>query len=99
MIRVTAYEHIVIDEAGVPLIEDTTTKVIELVLDVLAYGWSPDEIQSQHSYLSLRQIHSALAYYREHKKALDHDIKRRRKRVEQIQRECESFDRQRALER
>lgn len=99
MIWATTYEHIVIDEAGVPLIDGTTKKVIELVLDVIAYGWSPDEIQLQHPYLTIGQINSARAYYRDHKEDLDHDIERRRKRVEQIQRECESFDRQRALER
>jgi uncharacterized protein (DUF433 family) len=99
MIQATAYEHIVIDEAGVPLIEGTTTKVIELVLDVLAYGWSPDEIQFQHRYLTLGQINSALAYYKDHKEDLDRDIKRRLERVEQIRRECESFDRKLSLER
>ena len=99
MTRATAYEHIVIDKAGVPFIKGTTTKIIELVLDVLAYGWSPDEIQLQHPYLTLGQIHSALAYYRGHKEELDHDIERRLKRVEQLRRECENFDRQRAHER
>jgi uncharacterized protein (DUF433 family) len=63
MARPTAYEHSVINEAGVPFIEGTTTKVIELVLDVLAHGWSPDELQFQHPHLTLGQIHSALAYY------------------------------------
>lgn len=98
MTQATTYEHIVVDESGVPLIEGTTTKVIELVLDVLAYGWSPDEIQFQHPYLTLGQIHSALAYYWDHKEELDRDIERRSKRVDQIRHECESFDQQRALE-
>ena len=87
MTQVTAYEHIVINEAGVPLIEGTTTKVIELVLDVLAYGWSPDELQFQHPYLTLGQIHSALAYYWDHKEELDRDIERRIECVEEIRRE------------
>jgi uncharacterized protein (DUF433 family) len=84
MIQATAYEHIVINEASVPFIEGTTTKVIELVLDVLAYGWSPDELQFQHQYLTLGQIHSALAYYWDHKEELDRDIERRLERVEEI---------------
>lgn len=87
MIRATTYEHIVINEAGAPLIEGTTTKVVELVLDVLAYGWSPDEMQFQHPHLTLGQIHSALAYYWDHKEELDRDIERRAERVEEIQRE------------
>ena len=89
MIQATAYEHIVVDERGVPLIEGTTTKVIELVLDVLAYGWSPDEIQFQHPHLTLGQIHSALAYYWDHKEDLDRDIERRLGRVEEIRRQVE----------
>ena len=87
MTQATAYEHIVINEAGAPLIEGTTTKVVELVLDVLAYGWSPEEIQFQHPYLTLGQIHSALAYYWDHKKDLDRDIEHRLERAEEIRRE------------
>jgi len=87
MTQATAYEHIVINESGVPLIEGTTTKVVELVLEVLAYGWSPDELQFQHPHLTLGQIHSALAYYWDHKEELDRDIERRLERVEEIRRE------------
>ena len=87
MTQATAYEHIVTDERGVPLIEGTTTKVVELVLDVMAHGWSPDEIQFQHPHLTLGQIHSALAYYWDHKEELDGDIERRLERVEEIRRE------------
>lgn len=87
MTRATAYEHIVVDETGVPLIEGTTAKVIELVLDVMAHGWSPEEIQFQHPHLTLGQIHSALAYYWDHKEELDRDIERRLERVEEVRRE------------
>lgn len=86
MTQATAYEHIIIDEAGVPLIEGTTTKVVELVLDVLAYGWSPDELHFQHPHFTLGQIHSALAYYWDHKEELDRDIERRLEGVERIRR-------------
>lgn len=87
MSQATAYEHIEINESGVPIIQGTTTKVIELVLNTVAYGWSPDELQFQHPYLTLRQIHSALAYYWDHKAELDRDTERRLERVEQIRRE------------
>jgi uncharacterized protein (DUF433 family) len=87
MTEATAYEHVVTDEAGVPLIGGTTTKVVELVLDVMAHGWSPEEIQFQHPHLTLGQIHSALAYYWDHKEELDRDIERRLERVEEIRRE------------
>ena len=87
MTQATAYEHIAINESGVPIIQGTTTKVIELVLDTVAYGWSHDELQFQHPYLTLGQIHSALAYYWDHKEDLDHDIERRLERIKRIRRE------------
>ena len=31
-------------------------KAIELVAEAIAYGWSPEELHFQHSYLSLGQI-------------------------------------------
>ena len=58
-------------------------KVIELVLEKSAYGWSPEELHFQHPYLSLGQIHSALAYYWDHQKELDSDIENRLATVEQ----------------
>jgi uncharacterized protein (DUF433 family) len=78
------YEHILIDEDRVPRIAGTTTKVIEVVLDQQAYGWSPEEIQYQHPYLTLGQIHAALAYYWDHRTELDHDIQQRLDRVTQL---------------
>jgi uncharacterized protein (DUF433 family) len=82
----TRYEHIVLDDAGIPLIASTTMKVIELVLEQTAYGWSPEELHFQHPYLSLGQIHSALAYYWDHRDELDQDIARRRAHVEMLRR-------------
>ena len=80
----TSYEHIIIEENGVPTIEGTSMKVVELVLETVAYGWSPEELHFQHPYLSLGQIHSALAYYWDHAEELDRDIERRLEKVENI---------------
>lgn len=82
----TRYAHIVVDERGVPLIAGTTMKVIELVLAERAHGWSPTELHFQFPYLSLGQIHSALAYYWDHQAALDNDIARRLALAESLQR-------------
>jgi uncharacterized protein (DUF433 family) len=82
----TRYEHIVLDDSGVPRILGTTMKIIELVLERSAYGWSPEELHFQHPYLSLGQIHSALAYYWDHQDELDQDIARRRSRIEELRR-------------
>lgn len=69
-----AAPHIKRDDRGVAWIDDTNVKVIEVVLDRLAYGWSPEEIHFQHPGLSLAQIHAALAYYYDHQTELDIEI-------------------------
>jgi uncharacterized protein (DUF433 family) len=81
----TRYEHIMLDENQVPTIAGTTIKVTELVLDHVAYGWSPEELHFQHPYLTMGQIYSALAYYWDHKVELDQDIERRRQFIDQVQ--------------
>jgi uncharacterized protein (DUF433 family) len=81
----TRYEHILLDEEHVPVVAGTNTKVIEIVLDQQSYGWSPEEIKLQHPYLTLGQIHSALAYYWDHQDELDQDIVRRLKQVVDLQ--------------
>ena len=80
----TRYEHIVLDERGVPHIAGTTMKVVELVTGQVAYGWSPEELHFQFPHLTLGQIHSALAYYWDHRDELDRDIARRLAAVERL---------------
>jgi uncharacterized protein (DUF433 family) len=80
----TPYEHIILNDDHVPIIAETNMKVVELVLDHLAYGWSPEELQFQHPDLTLGQIHSALAYYWDHRDELDQDIEKRLHRVDKI---------------
>ena len=82
-VTTTIYEHIQLDENQVPLIAGTTMKVVELVMAQMAHGWSPEELHFQHPYLTLGQIHAALAYYWDHKSVLDADIERRRQEAEQ----------------
>lgn len=83
MLNQTAYAHIVLDDQDVPYLAATETKVVELVLDRMAYGWSAEEMHLQHPHLTLGQIHSALAYYWDHQDELDADIQRRLEYVEQ----------------
>jgi uncharacterized protein (DUF433 family) len=69
--------HIRVDGKGVAWIEGTQVKVIEVALDKLAHGSSPEEIHFQYPHLSLAQIHAALAYYYDHQTELDSEIERR----------------------
>ena len=80
----TRYEHIAIDDNGVPMIAGTTMKLVELVLDHLAYGWSPEELHFQHPYLTMGQVYSALAYYWDHKAEMDEDIERGLQGVDEL---------------
>jgi len=68
--------HIHLDDQGRAWIDDTNTKVIEVVLDQIAYGWSPEEIHFQHPHLSMAQIHAALSYYYDHQAAFDAEMAR-----------------------
>ena len=76
--------HIHLDERGVAWIDETKTKVMEVALDQLAHGWSPEEIHFQHTHLSLGQIHAALAYYYDHKPEFDAEIARSVERVREL---------------
>jgi uncharacterized protein (DUF433 family) len=72
----TEYPHIVLNDLGVPVIEGTTMKVVELVASRQAYGWSPEEVQVQYPHLTQGRIHAALAYYWDHADALDREVSR-----------------------
>ena len=57
------YGHVQLDADGTPSVAGTTMQVVEMVMAEIAHGSSPEEMHLQHPYLSLGQIHSALAYY------------------------------------
>lgn len=84
MLDNTVYAHIDLDQTGTPFITGTNTKVIELVLDKLAYGWGAEELYLQHPHLTLGQIYSALAYYWDHQDELDAEITRRLSDMDQL---------------
>ena len=88
-----------IDENGAAWIAGANTKVIEVVLDTLAHGSSPEEMHFQYPHLSLAQIHAALSFYYEHQRELDAEIQRRRREVDELAaQETESSLRQRLRE-
>ena len=76
--------QIEIDDRGVAWVTGANTKVVEIVLDKIAHGWSPEEMHLQHPHLSLAQIHSALAYYYECKEQVEAQIERELREAEQL---------------
>ncbi len=85
------HKYVQLDELGVPIIAGTTMKVVELITAHKAYGWSPEEIHFQHPYLSMSQIHSALAYYWDNKTEIDADIEKRLETAKQLRKAAEPF--------
>jgi uncharacterized protein (DUF433 family) len=84
----TEYKYIWLDDRQVPFIEGTTMKVVELVSSFQAYGWSSEELHFQYPHVSLSRVYSALAYYWDHREAIDADIQRRLEYVETLRREA-----------
>jgi uncharacterized protein (DUF433 family) len=76
--------HVWTDADGRAWVDRTNVKVIEVVLDHLAYGWSPEEMHYQHPHLSLAQIHAALAYYFDHQAEFDSQIESGLRRAETL---------------
>ena len=83
--------QIELDASGVAWVAGANTKVKEIVLDKLAYGWSPEEMHFQHPQLSMAQIHAALAYYYENQDKLDEEIHRDLEDVDQLRPQSESL--------
>ena len=77
--------HILLDEQGRAWIDDTNVKVIEVVLDKLGHGLSPEEIFAEYpGTFTMAQIHAAFSYYYDHQAEFDAEIKRQRKEVEAL---------------
>jgi len=50
-------------------------RVAQIVMDYLAYGWSPDEMCRQHPYLTPAEAHAAMTYYFDHQAEIDAEIR------------------------
>ena len=73
--------HVRRDEQGRTWLDDTNVKVIEVVLDHLAYGWNVETIQENHPHLTLAQVYAALAWYYDHQAAMDAEIEQQDERL------------------
>lgn len=60
---------------GVPIIQGTRITV-RTIAGYYQLGLSPDEILQSLPHLTQSQLHSALAYYFDHQKEIDRDLKR-----------------------
>ncbi len=81
--------HIRLDARGVAWIDDTNTKVSEVAQDMIAHGWSPEEIHFQHPHLSLAQIHAALGFYFDHKSEMDAAMQESLRQADQLREQAD----------
>jgi uncharacterized protein (DUF433 family) len=81
------YPHIV-KEPGKParLERHARTRVALIVMDYQGRGWSVEEIVRQYSYLTLAEVHAALAYYHDHVQEIDEEIEAESAEVERLRR-------------
>ena len=84
----TDYKHIQLNENNVPIIAETTMKVVELITSVKAYQWTPDELHKNYPHVSMSKIYSALSYYYDHQEEIDEDMERRYQWAEKMRREA-----------
>ena len=82
-------QFIELDESGRAFVAGTRVKVIEIALDQIANGWTPQEIYLQHApTLSMAQIHAALSYYYENQTEYDAEIEQQVNEIEARRRDA-----------
>src|SRR2546425_10396502 len=81
------YPHIS-KEPGKPahLERHPRTRVAMVVVDYQGRGWSAEEIVRQYPYLTLAEVHAALAYYHDHREEIEEEIEAEMTEVERFRR-------------
>jgi hypothetical protein len=84
MATITAYPHIVKDEGTAARLQShPRTRVAMIVMDYLARGLGPEDIVRHYPYLKLSEVHSAMAYYHDHRDEIDAEIQAELDQLEQ----------------
>ena len=81
--------HIEVDDNRVARIAGTRVKVVHLVMEKMANGWGPEELQQNFPHLSLAAVYAAFAYYHDHKSECDEQIAASVKFAEQMRTQSE----------
>ena len=82
-----SFEHIEVTPGvcgGKPRIKGHRIKVQHVVVWHERTGMSPDEIVSQYPGLTLADVHTALAYYWDHREQIDADIREGREFADKL---------------
>jgi uncharacterized protein (DUF433 family) len=73
-VETIAYPHLDCSGPGQPVIAHKNFKIIHLIREHVAYGWSAEELALNHPQLTLGEIYSALAYYADHRAEIERDV-------------------------
>jgi uncharacterized protein (DUF433 family) len=72
---ITDYPHIVVAPGDSPRLQShPRTRVAMIAMDYLARGLGPEDLVRHYPYLTLAEIHSAMAYYHDHRDEIDAEI-------------------------
>jgi uncharacterized protein (DUF433 family) len=88
-ITATTMPHIEITPGicgGKPRIAGSRVRVQDVVIWHERLGLSADEIVSRYPHLSLAGVYAALAYYHDHREAIESDMEKGRALVEEMRR-------------
>jgi uncharacterized protein (DUF433 family) len=83
-------EHIAIDDNGIARLAGRRTKVAQIAMDKIAFGWDAEQIQRQYPQLGMSEIHAALAYYYDHQSVIDRQIAESKAKAESIRSQTEN---------
>ncbi len=75
---------VVLNEQGRPIIAGTRFKVLLLIQEHLAWGFTAEQLVRQHPELDLAQAYAALAYYYEHQDEVDRELQRQEAEYERL---------------
>ena len=84
MSAAVTYPHIVKSESNPAHLERMPRiRVAQIVIDYLNHGWSADEICIHYPHLQPAEVHSAMAYYHDHRAEIDGEIEEEQKQIEE----------------
>lgn len=86
----TEYKHVRLWPDGTPTVSGTRLKV-KHIAEVYNGGQKPEEIQASYTSHTLGEIYSALAYYLDHKEAMDHQIEQDKREVARLWAEIQAW--------
>jgi len=79
-----ALPHLHRDSHNAVWIDQTGYRVVDLVREHLAHGWSAESLHENHPDLSLAQIHASLAWFYDHEQDVLDEISAKSRMVGRI---------------